>query len=156
MCLCLMGSSSPDTFSGGCPPSHATRYRNAPMICRLKFSGTHSHFLQPSLAYRYGLSPLQMYTRAPGWKWRNVGSCNMQVEALEEVSARTNVGRRCFQRMVLCNLWHFWHWPPGRHWLDGLRPNSVAQQVSLLFSLLFTSRQHTTTALKLREELPPL
>ena len=57
-------------------------------------------------------------------------SCNLQVESLEEVSARTNTGRRCFQRMVLCNLWQFWHWPPGRHWLDGLRPNSAAQQVS--------------------------
>ena len=55
---------------------------------------------------------------------------HVQVQSLDEVSARTNSGRRCFQRMVLCNLWHFWHWPPGRHWLDGLRPNSVAQQVS--------------------------
>lgn len=62
-----------------------------------------------------------------------MASCHLQVVPLEEVSARTKVGRRCFQRVVLCNLWHFWHWPPGRHWLDGLRPNSVAQQVSLAF-----------------------
>ncbi len=54
-----------------------------------------------------------------------------QVESVDEVSARTNTGRRCFQRMLLCNLWHFWHWPDGRHWLEGLLPNSVAQQVSM-------------------------
>lgn len=32
---------------------------------------------------------------------------------MDEVSARTNTGRRCFQRMVLCNLWHFWNWCAG-------------------------------------------
>jgi len=57
----------------------------------------------------------------------------VQVESVDEVSARTNTGRRCFQCMVLCNLWHFWHWPDGRHWLDGLLPNAVAQQVSVSF-----------------------
>ena len=34
---------------------------------------------------------------------------------MDEVSARTNTGRRCFQRIVLCNLWHFWNWCASLH-----------------------------------------
>lgn len=48
---------------------------------------------------------------------------------MEEVSARTRIGSRCFQRIVMCNLHCFWNWPPDRPWLDNLQPNSVAQKV---------------------------
>lgn len=56
--------------------------------------------------------------------------CNIcQVESLEEVSARTRIGNRCFERIVMCNLHCFWNWPPDRPWLDNLQPDSVAQKV---------------------------
>ena len=54
----------------------------------------------------------------------------MQVESLDEMSARTRVGRRCFERVVLCDQHCFWNWPPDKSWLDGLQPSSVAHQVT--------------------------
>lgn len=53
----------------------------------------------------------------------------VQVESLDEVSARTRLGKRCYERILLCELHCFWNWPPDGSWLDGLQPTSVGRQV---------------------------
>ncbi|CAL8463208.1 g2742 [Coccomyxa elongata] len=52
-----------------------------------------------------------------------------KVETLDEVSARTRLGKRCYERIVLCELHCFWNWPPDGSWLDGLQPTSVGRQI---------------------------
>lgn len=47
------------------------------------------------------------------------------------MSARTRVGERCFERVVLCDQHCFWNWPPEGSWLEAVQPHSVAQQARM-------------------------
>ena len=52
-----------------------------------------------------------------------------QIQSLEELSDRTNVGRRCFERVLMCKPYSIWFLSPGREWHDGLTYGTLGQEV---------------------------
>lgn len=72
----------------------------------------------------------------------------IQVESMDEVSARIRAGRRCYERILLCELHCFWNWPPDGSWLDGLQPSSVGRQVPTSCSF-YRGSSHSRSIAKL-------
>ena len=60
-----------------------------------------------------------------------------QIQSLEELSDRTNVGRRCFERVLMCKPYSIWFLSPGREWHDGLTYGTLGQEVCLLLTLFY-------------------
>ena len=52
-----------------------------------------------------------------------------QVQSLEDLSDRTNAGRRCYERLLMCKPYSIWFLSPGREWHDGLTYGTLGQEV---------------------------
>ena len=65
-----------------------------------------------------------------------------QIQSLEELSDRTNVGRRCFERVLMCKPYSIWFLSPGREWHDGLTYGTLGQEVCLLLTLAIICLLH--------------
>jgi hypothetical protein len=84
------------------------------------------------------ISPIALLCHFVDASTYTVSDC-AQVESLDEMSAPTRVGERCFERVVLCDQHCFWNWPPDGSWLEAVQPHSVAQQARMLLHTSGTS-----------------
>lgn len=72
---------------------------------------------------------LEGLTRPGYFQWYFDPITHFPIRSLEELSDRSNVGKRCYERILLCKPYSIWFLSPGREWHDGLMYGTLGQEI---------------------------